>query len=103
MRQTGLTLRVRSQKVKIGTFLPVIVGCILFLTTGCTATYEFTIPDGHPAKTDTYEAVYEPSQTLLKTDPIDTQPARSEYWDDEDMKKPQGALKFNSPFRFFRF
>jgi len=61
-------MRVRSQKKKIGTALAVTVVSILFFTTGCSATYEFTIPDKHPAKADLYELPYEPSQTLVKTD-----------------------------------
>jgi hypothetical protein len=66
-----------------------------------------------------HEPAYEPSQTLVKTDPVHTQPARSEHWDeddeehehhhdhhdhenhdDDDMMKLQGAVKFNSPFLF---
>lgn len=108
-----------SQKVKIRTLLPAIIGCFLFLTAGCTATYELTIPDGHPTKADLYEPSYEPSQTLVKTDPVDTRPARSEQWDDEEeehehhhdenhhhdhpqndegLMEQKGALRFNSLF-----
>ena len=72
-----------SQKAWMYIFLPLVIGCIL-LNLGCTSTYEITVYEGHPATLDVYEPAYKPSKTLAKTDPIDTEPARSDQWSDED-------------------
>lgn len=57
---------------------------MLFLINGCTATFEFTEPAGHPARTDISAAEYRPSKILLKATPVETKPARSTEWDDEE-------------------
>lgn len=57
---------------------------MLFLITGCNATFEFTEPPGHPARTDISVSEYHPSEILLKARPVDSEPARSIEWDDEE-------------------
>lgn len=117
MKPSVLSRRVKQQELTVFNYLQGVLGCILILTAGCAATYDFTVPDGHPAKGDVHEPAYEPSQTLVESDPVETRPARSEHWDEEenehehhhdenhhdhghhhneqDLIKPQGAHKFS--------
>jgi len=57
---------------------------MLFLVNGCTATFEFTEPAGHPARTDISATEYRASKILLKASSVETKPARSTEWDDEE-------------------
>lgn len=57
---------------------------MLFLITGCNATFEFTEPPEHPARTDISVSEYHPSEILSKTNPVEIKPARSTEWDDEE-------------------
>lgn len=84
MKQPGLSKKVKQQEATVFTYLPGTVGCILILTAGCAAPYDFTVPDGHPASADVQESAYEPSQTLVESEPVEKRPARSEHWDEED-------------------
>jgi len=57
---------------------------MLILVAGCGAAFEFSEPEGHPARTDISVAEYHRSDTLSKVRPVETQPARSTEWDEEE-------------------
>lgn len=57
---------------------------MLFLVIGCSTTFEMTESPGHPARTDISAAEYRPSKILSKAGPVETNPARSTEWDDEE-------------------
>jgi len=72
------------EKVYNSLFFTLLTAGFMFSNFGCNSTYEFTAHDGHPATLDVYEPTYKPSQTSVKTDQIETQPARSKQWIDEN-------------------
>lgn len=57
---------------------------MLFLINGCSATFEFTEPAEHPARTDISVAEYQQSEILLTANPVEVKAARSTEWDDEE-------------------
>ena len=85
MRKKNRSVLVYGRKTTFKSHLAICLTIpVFFLLAGCSVTFEFTEPPGHPARTDIFTAEHHPSEILLKASPVETKPARSTEWDDEE-------------------